>query len=138
MWLRSPSAAGARACVLAAIAACVVASTAQAQTSGKPDAGQMLYQAKCGGCHSLDANRIGPAHRGVVGRRVASAPGYAYSPALKKLGGVWTPMRLDRWLKDPQLVAPGAKMFLMVGDSAERRDIIAYLAANSPVSHRAR
>lgn len=101
-----------------------------AQT-GDAAAGQALYQAKCGGCHSLDANRIGPAHRGVVGRRVASAPDYAYSPALRKLGGVWTPARLDLWLQNPRRLAPGTKMFLMVGDPAQRRSIIAYLNANA-------
>ena len=104
---------------------------ASAQT-GNAAAGQALYQSKCGGCHSLDANRIGPLHRGVVGRRVASVPGYAYSGALRKLGGVWTLARLDPWLKNPQTVAPGSKMFLMTGDAGQRRDIIAYLAANSP------
>ena len=38
-------------------------------------AGQALYQAKCTGCHSVDANRIGPRHRDVVGRKVASVSG---------------------------------------------------------------
>lgn len=104
-----------------------------AQT-GNANTGQALYQAKCGGCHSLDANRIGPAHRGVVGRKVASAPGYAYSPALKELGGAWTPKRLDLWLQNPQRTAPGSKMFLMISDAGQRRDIIAYLAANSPAA----
>jgi len=104
-----------------------------AQT-GNASTGQALYQAKCGGCHSLDANRIGPAHRGVVGRKIASAPAYAYSSALKRLGGVWTPARLDLWLQNPQRLAPGSKMFLMVGDAGQRRDVIAYLAANSPAA----
>ncbi|MBV8971699.1 MAG: c-type cytochrome [Sphingomonadaceae bacterium] len=107
-----------------------LAAAAPAAATGEAAAGQALYLARCGGCHSLDANRIGPAHRGVVGRRVASVPGYAYSPALKRLGGVWTPARLDQWLQGPQAVAPGARMFLTVGDPAVRRDIIAYLAAN--------
>jgi len=94
-------------------------------------AGQALYQAKCGGCHSLDVNRIGPAHRGVVGRRIASAPGYDYSPALRKLAGVWTPNRLDQWLQGPQKLAPGSKMFFSLADSMQRRDIISYLGSVS-------
>lgn len=110
-----------------------ISGPSRAQT-GNAVAGQALYQAKCGGCHSLDANRIGPLHRGVVGRKVASVPGYAYSSALRKLGGVWTVARLDPWLKNPQAVAPGAKMYLMTGDPGQRRDIIAYLAANSPAT----
>jgi cytochrome c len=94
--------------------------------------GQMLYESKCGGCHSLDANRIGPKHRGVVGRKVASAPDYDYSPAIRKLAGVWTQDRIDRWLQGPQAMAPGTKMYFQVSDPAQRKAIIAYLAANSP------
>jgi len=94
--------------------------------------GQTLYESKCGGCHSLDANRIGPKHRGVVGRKVASLPDYDYSPAIKKLGGVWTPERIDQWLRGPQAVAPGTKMVFQVSDAAQRKAIIDYLSANSP------
>ena len=94
--------------------------------------GMALYQAKCGGCHSLDANRIGPAHRGVVGRKPGNVVGYASSTALKKLGGLWTPARLDAWLQGPQKLAPGSKMILTVADPAARSAIIAYLASVSP------
>ena len=94
--------------------------------------GAALYQAKCGGCHSLDSNRIGPSHRGVVGRKPASVAGYAYSAAIKKLTGVWTPARLDTWLQGPQKVAPGSKMFLTIADPATRASIIAYLQSVSP------
>ena len=99
--------------------------------------GKALYEAKCGGCHSLDANRIGPAHRGLVGRRIATAPGYTYSPAIKKLSGVWTPMRLNQWLQGPQRLAPGSKMYLTVGDPQQRAAIITYLeSASSPKNGR--
>ena len=90
-------------------------------------AGEMLYENKCGGCHSVDGDRIGPRHRGVVGRPVASVPGYAYSPALKKLGGTWTSARLDQWLSGTQKMAPGSKMYLEIDDAAQRRALIAYL-----------
>lgn len=94
--------------------------------------GKALYEGKCGGCHSLDANRIGPAYRGVVGRRIATAPGYPYSPAIKKLAGVWTPERLDQWLQGPQKLAPGSKMYLTIANPQQRAAIIAYLVASSP------
>jgi len=109
-----------------------LATGAAAAAEPAPAEGQALYQAKCGGCHSLDANRIGPAHRGIVGRDVATVEGYAYSPALQKLPGVWTPTLLDAWLQGPQKVAPGSKMFLTVPDSAQRAKIIAYLESTSP------
>lgn len=90
-----------------------------------------LYEAKCGGCHSVDSNRTGPMHRNVIGRVPGSVAGYDYSPAVRKLGGVWTPVRVDSWLQGPQKLAPGAKMFLTVASSQDRADIIAYLVTVS-------
>ena len=94
--------------------------------------GQILYQSKCGGCHSLDANRVGPLHRGVVGRPAGTAPGYNYSPALKRSGIVWSAAKLDRWLISPIKFVPGTRMGFSVSDARQRADIIAWLAANSP------
>lgn len=118
-------------CLTAILTGPSPSSPAPAPPVGDPVKGQATYMAKCGGCHSLDANRIGPAHRGIVGRRIASSPGYAYSPALRKVAGNWTPPRLDQWLRGPQQFAPGSKMFVTVGDATQRRDIIAFLAASS-------
>jgi cytochrome c len=100
---------------------------AQAMLHGDPAHGKVLYQA-CMGCHSLDDNDVGPKHRGVVGRHSAAVPDYNYSPALKASGLVWTPANLDRWLTNPQKLAPGAKMFFSVASGQNRADIIAYLA----------
>ena len=119
-------------CGIVIVANIFAATAAWAQPAGDPTNGKNLYEAKCGGCHSLDQNRIGPLHRGVVGRAVASVPGYEYSDAIKKLGGTWTPERLDKWLQGPQAVAPGAKMFFTVDDPGQRRDIIAYLISLTP------
>jgi cytochrome c len=101
---------------------------ASGQTAGNVITGKVLYEAKCGGCHSIDTNRIGPLHRGIVGRKIASIPDFDYSPAIRHLHGVWTPKRLDEWLQGPQAVAPGTAMYLSVDDLSQRRDIIAYLA----------
>lgn len=106
----------------------VQAPAASAQGGGDIGRGRALYDGRCGGCHSLDVNRTGPRHRGVIGRRVASTDGYDYSPALRRVGGVWTPDRLDVWLQGPQRMAPGSRMYLTVPDTNQRRDIIAYLA----------
>jgi cytochrome c len=102
---------------------------AAGQATNSP--GETLYQAKCGGCHALDANRVGPRHRGLVGRRIASLTDYDYSPAIKKLHGVWTPAGLDKWLQGPQSVAPGTKMYFSVPDPSDRKAIIAYLATQT-------
>ncbi|WP_421837701.1 c-type cytochrome [Novosphingobium sp.] len=93
--------------------------------------GAKLYQAKCGTCHSLDANRIGPAHRGVFGRAAGSAPAYRYSPALKASGIVWTAASLDHWLQGPQKMVKGSKMYFVVPGASDRAAIIAYLKATS-------
>lgn len=94
---------------------------------GNPARGLSLYQS-CTGCHSLDENEVGPKHRGVVGRRAAGVPGYAYSSALKKSNIVWDRPTLERWLANPQKVAPGSKMFFSVSNAQSRADIISYLA----------
>jgi cytochrome c len=94
-------------------------------------AGQALYQAKCTGCHSVDVDRIGPRHRDVVGRKIASVPGFNYSPAIRKLGGVWTPARLDQWLSGTQKMAPGSRMYIEIDDPTQRRLLVAYLKSVS-------
>lgn len=104
--------------------------------TGDPVVGKTTYESKCGGCHSLDSNRIGPSHRGVVGRAPGAVPGYAYSTAVKRLGGVWTPTRLDLWLQNTQKVAPGSKMYFSVADAKDRHNIIAYLQSVSPAPGR--
>src|SRR5689334_18037601 len=75
-------------------------STTSSFPHGDPQHGKDLYQS-CTSCHSIDENDIGPKHRGVVGRVAGSVPDYAYSPALKASGIVWSPETLDRWLTNP-------------------------------------
>ena len=93
--------------------------------------GKDLYETYCTGCHSPDRNRVGPAHRGVFGRRAGGAPGYAYSPALASSSVTWTSETLDAWLRDPEKLIPGQKMGFSLADAAERQDVIAYLASLS-------
>ena len=57
------------------------------------DRGAEIYRA-CIACHTLspdEGNRAGPTLAGIFGRRIATLPGYNFSPALKKLDIVWTP-----------------------------------------------
>ena len=76
---------------------------------------------------SLDKNDVGPRHRGVFGRKAASLADYDYSDALKSANVVWNEETLDKWLTDPQAVAPGAKMFFHLENPQDRADVIAYL-----------
>jgi cytochrome c len=90
---------------------------------------------KCYACHSVmpgETGLSGPNLAGVVGRRVASEPGFAYSPALVALAGhggrIWTEAALDAFLRAPEEVAPGTAMtFVGLSDAAERADVIAFL-----------
>jgi len=93
---------------------------------GEPVRGKALYQA-CEACHSIDANDIGPRHRGIVGRRAGSISDYAYSDALKKSGITWDEVSLDHWLTNPSELVPGTKMYFKLDDAQKRADIIAYL-----------
>jgi cytochrome c len=89
--------------------------------------GAALYKSKCGSCHSIPVNKIGPAHKDVFGRKAGQAPGYNYSAPLKSSGITWNDKTLDLWLQGPQKIVKGSKMFLSVPNAAERAAIIAYL-----------
>lgn len=90
--------------------------------------GEAAYKMRCTGCHAVDANKVGPMHRGVVGRAAGSVPGYAYSKPLKASGIVWSEALIAQWISGPQAMVPGAFMRFTVADPAERADIAAYLA----------
>ena len=97
------------------------------------DEGERAFQ-KCYACHSVDPNEkglSGPTLAGVVGRRAASLPGFAYSPAMKKAaaeGLVWDEKTLDRYLEDPLEMIPETTMgFPGLRNAAERRAVMVYL-----------
>jgi cytochrome c len=109
-------------------------SSALAQTPPVPAPdvarGEKRFRAVCGTCHTLDPAKtsIGPHLKGVIGRKAASVPGYAYSSAMKKITWVWDAQRLDPYLAQPAKVVPGTKMLNLVANPRDRADIIAYLA----------
>jgi cytochrome c len=85
----------------------------------------------CGACHNFEKGqgpKIGPDLWGVVGRPVASVPGFAYSDSLKQVGGDWTYEKLDHWIHDPKAMASGTKM-IFPGEKNPQKDadILAYL-----------
>jgi len=89
--------------------------------------GEEIYNSRCVACHSPDANRVGPKHRGVVGRTAGKVPDFNYSKAVKSSGVVWSEETLDKWLTNPQAFIPGQRMNFKVNDPADRADLIAYL-----------
>lgn len=86
---------------------------------------------KCASCHKLDANGIGPGLQGVVGRAVASHPGFAYSEAMvghKAEAPTWTYDALDEFLAAPAKDVPGTKMsFAGLKKQEDRVNLIAWL-----------
>lgn len=106
-----------------------------AQDAGSAEAGKRVFQ-RCAACHSATPGgppRFGPNLSGVVGRKVASVPGYTYSAALKSKSFIWTEAQLDKWLKGPRALVPGTAMpFGGVSDPAERKAVIAYLKKPVP------
>lgn len=97
---------------------------AQAQSAAR---GQTLFESRCTACHSLDANRVGPALQTVVGRKAGTAKDYDYSPALARASHRWDRALLLAWLTDPETVAPGQRMGYRVEAAADREDLVAYL-----------
>lgn len=85
--------------------------------------------AKCKACHKTDGtNATGPHLDGVVGRKVDSVDGYAYSGALEKVVDAWTPEHLNEFLANPKGYAPGTKMgFAGLKSIDDRANVIAYL-----------
>ncbi len=106
------------------------------QITGKSDdriaKGEIQFARKCSVCHTLTpdgANRAGPTLHNIFGRRIATLPGYPYSPELKLLDIVWTSDTISKLFElGPDKFTPGSKMPLQVlTNQTERDDLVAFL-----------
>jgi cytochrome c len=92
----------------------------------------------CTTCHDFapgGPNRVGPNLWGIIGRKVASRPGFSYSSAMAAQRGVWTYDRLFTYLASPARAVPGNKMgFPGLRQSEDRAAVIKYLTSlgNNP------
>ena len=109
----------------------VLSIPANVSAAGDAVQGKLLYESRCVACHSVDENRVGPAHNGVFGRKAGSVPGYPYSAAVNASNIIWTEKNLDLWLANPERLVPGQKMGYSVTDAQDRADLIAFLKAIS-------
>ena len=95
---------------------------------GEP--GAQVFRA-CVACHTLksqDGPRAGPTLAGVFGRKIASLPGYDFSPALKNLDIVWTPQTLAKLFElGPAAFTPGSKMPEQKVGAEDRSELIRFL-----------
>ena len=91
------------------------------------DPGAEIFRA-CVACHTLkdgETNKAGPSLAGIFGRRIATLPGYNYSPALKKLDIVWTPETVSKLFElGPAVYTPGTKMPEQKIRSAQDRKVL--------------
>ena len=103
--------------------------------TASPEHGTQVAK-QCTICHNLQEGqgpKVGPDLYGVVGRPVASVPGFNYTAALKAKGGTWTFDALNKWLTDPRADVPGTAMtFAGIANEKQRADVIAYLNTLSP------
>ena len=89
---------------------------------------------KCAACHTVNsggANGIGPNLYATLGEGIAQGKGgFAFSDALKAVGGKWDFDKMNAWLTSPRKFAPGTKMtFAGLGNPQDRANVIAYLNA---------
>jgi cytochrome c len=95
------------------------------------DRGAEIFRA-CIACHTLDAEqgiRAGPTLSGIFGRRIATAPGYNFSEALKRLDIVWSPETVAKLFEvGPAAYTPGTKMpEQRIGSEADRAALVQFL-----------
>lgn len=107
---------------------CLAAATSVSAANGAdPTRGKELFEKRCGGCHSLDADKEGPRLRNVYGRKSGTISTFKYSQALKSGTVVWDADLLDKWLTNTESVIPDNDMDFHVPKPDERADIIDYL-----------
>lgn len=87
--------------------------------------------APCSACHQIGGRAgapFGPQLTGIVGRPAAATRDFAYSPAMKASGLVWTEQNLAAFIRDPKKVVPGTSMrFWGLNDDKQIANLIAYL-----------
>jgi cytochrome c len=97
--------------------------------AGEP--GAEVFRA-CVACHTLtpdQGNRAGPTLHGIFGRKIASLPGYNFSPALKQLDIIWTPQTVSKLFEvGPMAYTPGTKMpEQKIGSAEDRTALVEFL-----------
>jgi cytochrome c len=96
------------------------------------DHGAEVFRA-CVACHTLradEAQKAGPTLWHIFGRRIATLPGYNFSPALKKLDIVWSKETVAKLFEiGPAHYTPGTKMpEQTIGVEADRKALVDFLA----------
>jgi cytochrome c len=104
-----------------------------AATSGE-SRGVEAFNNNCRTCHSWKKgdNRLGPNLHGIIGRKAGAAAGFTYSPSLENSNITWDEHTLDKFIANPESIAPGNNMkpFTGIADASTREEIIEFLKSN--------
>ena len=96
--------------------------------------GEKLYK-KCGTCHNYKKNstsKIGPNLWNIINRPKASIDSFAYSKALKEIGGEWSYEELAEFLYKPKKYVKGTKMnFAGLKKVDDRANLVLFLRDQS-------
>jgi cytochrome c len=95
------------------------------------DHGAEMFRA-CVACHTLkpdEGQKAGPTLWHIFGRRIATLPGYNFSPGLKKLDIVWSKETIARLFEiGPAHYTPGTKMpEQTIGAEEDRKALVDFL-----------
>jgi cytochrome c len=91
---------------------------------------------KCTQCHKFEpgAESTGPSLFGMIGRKIASEPGFKYSTgagsltAYSEANGIWTYELFDHYIENPRKAVPGTAMnFFGIKKQQDRSNLMAYL-----------
>ncbi len=99
-----------------------------------PQKGASIFK-RCEACHDGTKggpNKVGPNLWGVVGRPIASHPGYSYSSGMKKFSEDgkkhWDYQLISEFITKPKAEVPGTAMgFAGLSKIEDRADVISYL-----------
>jgi cytochrome c len=118
---------------VAAMLALVVTPHVVAAEQAKAPVAPAAFNNACRTCHSVKEgdHRIGPSLHKIFGSKAGSRPGFNSSAAMKNSGLTWDEKSLDRFIENPEAVAPNNAMkpFAGLPDAAARKEIVSYLKA---------
>lgn len=112
----------------------LAAAIAVTSTSAFAADGEKLFKRKCGTCHTMEEDRIGPHLAGTIGRKAGSTTFKKYK-ALKDADFTWDEEHLDAWIADSKKYAKenlggNTAMMVKIPKEEDRKAIIEYMKAH--------
>ena len=116
-----------------ALLACGLLAAPAARAEGNLASGENQFR-RCSACHQIGPgaqNGVGPQLTGIIGRAIASAPGFRYTEGLRdRAGMVWTEELVATYIADPGgFIGQRSPMPAQRLRPGQVADLIAYLAS---------